>query len=615
MLKEKIESIFKESISKSLKSGTLGELKKVPDTIPIEITKNPEHGDKAISIAMKLTKEAKIAPRNIAQTIVDNLAQESFEKIDIAGPGFINLTLNWRILEDAIVEIHNLSKNYGKIAPNERPDKSYARPLIEYVSANPTGDLHLGHGRQAVLGSALAELLRWGGYTVSSEFYINDAGAQMEKLAHSCRQAIYIQEKLIPESEYDAENNYPLDSMLEFINPESYREFLEAQGSRLEAQGFSWDKPELEAELSRTPDGVFGYLAEQIFLQAQKEILAKVGTEFDVWFSERENLHKREDSEFHTKVTQTCQKLLELGYAYEEEGALWFKAEEFGDERNRVLKKSDGKFTYLAADYAYHLDKASRGYDKLINLWGADHHGQIPSMKGGLKVLGLDPEILEVILIQMVSLTKAGQEVKMSKRDGNFVTIKELAEEVGVDAFRYFLVESQANNRIIFDLELAKKQDKDNPVYYIQYAHARACSILKNLTREQIDQNTNQSDQAVLNQQELDKWLSSYKFNSNLFSSNFSSLSKEELASTKALVLELLNFPEELKEAVLNKAPYKIAVYLKSLAGLFHQFYTHNRVITGDKELMKARLSLVEASRIVLSNALKILGISAPQSM
>jgi len=609
VLTEKIESLFKESIIRSMEAGALGELQEVPESIPVDFTKNPEHGDKAISIAMKLTKEAKISPRIIAETIVANLTEGSFEKVDIAGPGFINLTLNWDSLEEAIAEIHKLGSSYGKIAFEDRPDKTYSRPLIEYVSANPTGDLHLGHGRQAVLGSAMAELFRWGGYKVATEFYINDAGVQMGKLAHSCKQAIFIQEGLIPQSEYDEENNYPLDSMLEFINPESYQSFMEKEVHHNKAS----ELDEYKAFLTRIPDASYGYLAEQIFLKAQKEILAKVGTEFDQWFSERENLHKRIDSEFHNKVTETCQKLLDAGYAYEEEGALWFKAKDFGDERNRVLKKSDGNFTYLAADYAYHLDKVSRGFDKLINLWGADHHGQIPGMKGGLQALGLDPEILEVVLIQLVSLTKGGEEVKMSKRSGNVVTVKELAEEVGVDAFRYFLVESQSNNRIVFDLELAKKQDKDNPVYYIQYAHARTCSILRNLTNPQVSQEA--SFESILTKEELNSWLKEFQDSQGLFKTVFPQMNKEELASTKALILALTNFPEEIRDAVINKAPYKIAVYLKSLAGLFHQFYTHNRVICDNKDLMKARLSLAEATRIVLANALAILGISAPEKM
>jgi arginyl-tRNA synthetase len=603
VLRDRIETIFKESIQRSIDNGALGELKSVPDSIPVELTKNPEHGDKAISIAMKLTKEAKLAPRAIAESVVANLPNNSFAKVDIAGPGFINLTLNWQLLEEALAEIHASGINsYGRFTSEYRPDKTFLKPLLEYVSANPTGDLHLGHGRQAVLGSALAELLRWGGYEVSTEFYINDAGVQMNKLGESCRMAMMIHYGLKSTADYDHENFYPLESMNEFMS-----EFVkEVEREHKSAKEFVSSDQELKS---------YTEFAKNVFLDFQQKILTTVKVEFDNWYSESRNLHSTGDH----KVEQVCELLRDKGYVYEEEGALWFKAEDFGDERNRVLRKSDGHYTYLAADYAYHLDKISRGYDKLINLWGADHHGQVPGMKGGLQALGKDAEFLEVILVQMVSLTKDGQEVKMSKRSGNVVTVKDLVEEVGVDAFRYFLVESQANNRIVFDLELAKKQDKDNPVYYIQYAHARTCSILRNLVAKQVNQNSELGsspvEDAILSANELSEWLDSFKKASGTFAKSFDSLSKEELASTKALILSLVSFPDELREAVLNRAPYKIAVYLRSLAGLFHQFYTHNRVISDNKDLMKARLSLVEATRIVLYNALTILGISAPESM
>jgi arginyl-tRNA synthetase len=603
VLRDRIETIFKESIQRSIDNGALGELKSVPDSIPVELTKNPEHGDKAISIAMKLTKEAKLAPRAIAESVVANLPNNSFAKVDIAGPGFINLTLDWQLLEEALAEIHaNGINSYGRFTSEDRPDKTFLKPLLEYVSANPTGDLHLGHGRQAVLGSALAELLRWGGYEVSTEFYINDAGVQMNKLGESCRMAMMIHYGLKSTADYDYENFYPLESMNEFMD----KFVKEVEREHKSAKEFVSSDHELKS---------YTEFAKNVFLDFQQKILTTVKVEFDNWYSEGRNLHSTGDH----KVEQVCELLRDKGYVYEEEGALWFKAEDFGDERNRVLRKSDGHYTYLAADYAYHLDKISRGYDKLINLWGADHHGQVPGMKGGLQALGKSAEFLEVILVQLVSLTKDGQEVKMSKRSGNVVTVKDLVEEVGVDAFRYFLVESQANNRIVFDLELAKKQDKDNPVYYIQYAHARTCSILRNLVAKQVNQNSELGsspvEDAILSANELSEWLDSFKKASGTFAKSFDSLSKEELASTKALILSLVSFPDELREAVLNRAPYKIAVYLRSLAGLFHQFYTHNRVISDNKDLMKARLSLVEATRIVLYNALTILGISAPESM
>ncbi len=606
MLNEKIEQLVIESLVRSFKADKLGELSSVPDSVSIELPKNPTHGDRAISIAMKLTKDAKIAPRMIAEAIVSELDTNKFSKVDIAGPGFINLTLDWSLLEEAIAAIHNLGKSYGRIAYEARPDKTYSSVLLEYVSANPTGDLHLGHGRQAVLGSALSELLRWAGYKVNTEFYINDAGAQIEKLSNSAKQAILIQEELLGEASYDHENNYPLDSMKEFLDPNTFLAELIAYAKTHEVPGIVGKEINLEA----IPSEVYGRIAETIFLRAQKIILKHARTEFDKWYSERENLHQP-DSEGKTKVDRMCDVLLKAGYAYKEEDALWFKAKDFGDERNRVLRKSDGKYTYLAADLAYHQDKLARGNDKLINLWGADHHGQIPGIKGALEALGERADKLDVILIQMVSLAKNGVEVKMSKRDGNVVTIRELIDEVGVDAFRYFLVESQANNRMVFDLGLATKQDKDNPVYYAQYAHARCCSILRTLTGQQMDKDS----KPLINEAELEQWLTEFKTNQALFSRTFLKLEAESLSSTKALILRLTDFPEEIKAAAAVYAPYKIANYIKEIATLFHQFYTHNRVINDDRDLMKARVSLVAATQKTLYNALSILGISAPERM
>lgn len=614
MLRNKVEDLIKKSINSSIAAKALGELDTCPEEISVEFPKNPEHGDRAISIAMKLTKEAKISPRNIAQEILNRLDGKSFSKIDIAGPGFINLTLSWGLLEELIAEIHQADHDYGRCKHQDRPDKSYSNALIEFVSANPTGDLHLGHGRQAVLGSALAELLRWGGYKVNTEFYINDAGVQIDKLANSAKEAVLIQEERLDESAYDSENNYPLDSMLEFIKSDDVIAALIQINKDNPIEGISGR----EITLENIPASVYGDIAKKIFLVAQKEILQIVGTEFDKWYSEKENLHHK-DSNGKTKVDIACESLLAKGLAYQLDGALWFKATEFGDERDRVLRKADSNYTYLAADIAYHQDKLARGNDKLINLWGADHHGQIPGIKGALTALGEDAGKLEVILIQMVSLRKGNLEVKMSKRDGNVVTVNELIQAVGVDAFRYFLIESQANNRIVFDLELATKQDKDNPIYYIQYAHARSCSILRNLRTQQFDQtslsDSNKISEALISEDTLNTWLLGFKNNSGLFERKFSGLELESLASTRALILGLAKFPELIEDAACTKSPYKVAHYLKELATLFHQFYTHNRVINEDKELMQARINLVSATQKVLHNGLKILGISAPQKM
>ncbi|MDA0771646.1 MAG: arginine--tRNA ligase [Cyanobacteria bacterium] len=596
MLKQRIETIVKDALAKSLEQGKLGQLTTLPELVPVELPKNPEHGDKAISIAMKLSKEAKIAPRMIAEAIATELGSKVFSKVEVAGPGFINLTLDWDLLEESIAEIFSLDLDYGRIAKNDRADKSFETVIVEYVSANPTGDLHLGHGRQAVLGSALVDLLRWAGYDASSEFYINDAGVQMGKLAASARQAILIKAGELGESDYDEENNYPFAAMKEILSDKKWQD-IESQ------------------DMSSVTAEDCGKVAKEIFLESQKEILKIAGTEFECWYSELENLHQGET----TKVDVVCQKMLEAGIAYESEGALWFKATEFGDERDRVLRKTDGYYTYLAADLAYHQDKLSRA-DRLINLWGADHHGQIPGVMGALEALGEDPKRLEIVLMQMVSLTKGGEEVKMSKRTGNFVTVRELIEEVGVDAFRYFLLECQPNNRIVFDLELATKQDKDNPVYYVQYAHARCCGILRNLTEKQVDQtelpgNSLAVADGIMTEAELDQYFKTFTSATGLYSRVFANLSPEQHKSTKALILVLLNFPEEVKDAAASYAPYRIANYIKELAALFHQFYTHNRVINDDAELMKARISLVAASQKVLRNGLGILGINAPERM
>jgi arginyl-tRNA synthetase len=598
MLNDQIEKYFLEAISSAIESKSLGKLREVPKSLVVELCKNPEHGDRAISIAMKLTKEAGLKPRDIAQVIVDNLSPEAltkFSTIDIAGPGFINLRLNWDLLEESLSEIFIKGDYYGKLKSEERPDKSFSKVLIEYVSANPTGDLHIGHGRQAVLGSSLANLFHWAGYEVSSEFYINDAGVQMNKLAESAKAAILIQEALMDESEY-SEDFYPLDSMLEFIKPKLYKTRF---GNSV---NFS------EISLQDYQD-----FAKEIFLQVHKKILEEISVVFDTWYSEKDNLHREEDH----KVKKVCSELQEKGFAYESEEALWFRAKDFGDERDRVLIKNDASYTYLAADYAYHEDKFSRGFDKLINVWGADHHGQEAGLRYGLQALGHKAEQLEIVFIQMVSLMRGKQEVKMSKRSGNIVNVRDVLEEVGADSLRYFLVESQANNRMIFDLELATKQDKDNPVYYIQYAHARCSSIVRTLLAEQLNAENleaPQIDKPILSEEEFKLYLKEFEKTTKVLSI-LKTTEAEAERTFRLLTLHLSDFTTVIFDAALARAPYKIANYLRDLATLFHQFYFHNRVIVEDRELLKARLKIVLATKTVLKNALSILGISAPESM
>lgn len=603
-LDQKIEEIFSKSIEEAIGKGELGDLKSSPSTITLDKPKQADHGDKALNIAMALSKEAKLSPRKIAESIVSNLAQGSFEKVEVAGPGFINIFVDWSMFEDCIANIHARSGDYGKSSFDERSDKSYGKILVEYVSANPTGDLHIGHGRQAVLGSALVSLLSWAGYDVEAEFYVNDAGVQIEKLAKSAKEGMLVKLGFKSADDY-AEDLYPLESILETFEPE---DFL-AEGEKIS----DFDKSALHGKFMDISLPHCGEVAKNKFLKLQEELLASIGVVFNTWFSER-TLHRADDSGL-SEVQKALKLLREKNFTYEEDGAIWFKAKEFGDERDRVLVKSDQSYTYLTGDLVYHQNKIQRGFNKLITIWGADHHGQEVGLKGCMQAMGEDPDILEVPLIQMVSLKRGDEKVKMSKRAGTVITVGEVVEEVGVDAFRYFLVESQANNHLAFDLELAKKQDKDNPVYYIQYAHARACSIERTLTQPQVNQDAGAREEApVLSDGELKSYLQEFSSNAGLFGS-LKDLGPEEKQSAKDLIIHLIDFEKEVRHAANLRAPYKIANYLKELASLFHQFYAHNRVLVDDEKLMKARLSIVYATRIVLKNGLEILGISAPDRM
>ncbi|MEB3315059.1 MAG: arginine--tRNA ligase [Candidatus Melainabacteria bacterium] len=631
MLSSKIRNLFQIAINKAIAASDLGELKSFSDYIDVERCKNPDHGDIAVSIALKLSREAKLAPVKIAQSIVKHLDVVAIGDISIAGPGFINIRLNWDFLESALVEIHQEKDNYGRLSKEARADMEPHRFLIEYVSANPTGNLHLGHGRQAVLGNSLARLLDWAGYDVSSEFYINDAGVQIEKLSLSAQAAIQIQEGHITKENYPVDA-YPLDSMLDVLKPEIYKSKLKGY---LDAASLAGDQAK----------EIAGKLAKSLFLDLQKKVLADIEVHFDTWYSENENLHQVKIND-KNKIELICETLKaakvkqedvtedheagenaeigvplhahEVSAVYEEDSALWFRAKSFGDERDRVLRKSQGMFTYLAGDIAYHKDKFDRGFDKLINVWGSDHHGQELGIRGAIQAIGYNPDQLELIFIQLVSVKEDGVEKKMSKRKGTIVNVDELLAEVGKDALRFFLVDSQANNRMVFDLALAQKHDKDNPVYYIQYAHARSASIFRNLVSPRINIVDNTEEAAIFEVDELERLLNE-EFKT--FSANFKKLfsdeyhSEEQLKTIRSLVLELIELPKLVIDAADIRAPYKISVYLKNLASLFHQFYNENRIIGENEEVMKARLSLVAASKIVIKNALSILAISAPEKM
>ncbi len=555
---------YKQKIKDEIKKALNGEI----ETIPLERTKLKEHGDVATNIAMILANKQKTNPLNIANEIKGkiNATEGLITHIEVVKPGFINFVVGNFALSESLIEVHKLGKEYGY-----SPKKIKEKILVEYVSANPTGDLHLGHGRQAAIGSCLVNLLSGDGYDVASEFYINDYGEQIQQLAKSAWIS-YLEQK-------QGKSIYPSNTE-EFMYKLTVNEYV----NRL----ILWH-PNKEI----TEENI-GAEIRNLIIEEQNSTLARCNVKFDMWFSET-SLYESKQAE------KVLNNLKEKNVTYENEGAIWFKAKEFGDVRDRVLVRNDGRPTYLMGDIAYHVDKLKRGYNRLITVWGADHHGQEVSLKGGLKALGYDSNKLEIIFVQLVSLKQGDLEVRMSKRAGTVVTISDLLNEVGADAFRYFLSESHPNNRMVFDIELAKKQDKDNPVFYIQYAHARCCSIFRQITQE--NKNINLKD-----------LYNAFSSSTNIFMKLFNT-NNQEYNATKTLILRILDFPEEVTQAAKTRSPSRIANYLKDLAADFHQFYTICRVILDDENLTQARLGLIEATKITIANGLQILGISAPEAM
>lgn len=528
----------------------------VPD-FTVEVPREKEHGDFATNLALLLAKPARMAPRKAAEILVQNFSAAGtwVERVEIAGPGFINFYLNPGWVYQTLPRIVAQGSEYGRVNIGEG-----RKVQVEFVSANPTGLLHMGNARGAALGDSIAAILDFAGYDVTREFYINDAGNQIENFGISL-EARYLQllgqDVPVPEEGYHGEDILASASAFRDKYGDSY----------LDVEPFD-----------RRPALVAFALEEK--LKAIKKSLSDFGVEYDVWFSEQ-SLH---DS---GAVQDTLSLLKDRGYIYEGEGAQWFKATSFGVEKDEVVVRSNGIPTYFASDIAYHRNKFQRGFDWVIDIWGADHHGHVPRMKAAVAALGFDPAALDVVIMQLVRLYKGGEIVRMSKRSGQFVTLEELVGEVGKDAARYFFVMRSSDSHLDFDLDLAKAETNENPVYYIQYAHARICSILRQY-REQGGEMPNPS-----------------KVNFNLL--------KEEYEL--ALARKLADFPGEVASAASGLAPQRIARYLHELAGLLHSFYNSHRVITPEQDLSEARLVLVEATRITLKNALALLGLTAPERM
>ena len=520
--------------------------------VVIEIPKEKIHGDYSTNAAMRLTKQLRQNPRMIAQQLIDHLdlKQGSVAKCEIAGPGFINFFMESASLASVIGVVLQENENYG------RSDAGQGLKVdVEYVSANPTGDLHPGHARGAAMGDSVTRLMKFAGYNVTREYYVNDAGNQIRNMALSL-QARYLQacgvEAEVPEDGYHGPDLIKIAQDLK-------QEYGEDLAHKDKAETYSFFRQQgLQAELAKL-----------------KADLAAFGVEFDVWTSEQ-SIYDR------GMVDKALNTLKAQGMTYESEGALWLRTTDFGDDKDRVLVKSDGSYTYLTPDIAYHVDKFDRGYDKLIDFFGSDHHGYIARLKAAVQSLGKNKDDLEVDIIQMARMVKDGEEFKMSKRTGKAVALKDLVEEAGVDAVRYFFVSRAADTHMDFDIDMAKKQTNENPVYYAQYAHARMCSIL----RSGADIPLADHYELITHEKELD------------------------------LLKHINEFASTVADAAKTRQPHKMCNYITRLAQLFHTFYADCKVLDRTNlELSAQRLALVKASEMTLRNALTLIGVSAPEKM
>ncbi|MCO4852706.1 arginine--tRNA ligase [Bacillus vallismortis] len=552
---EQMKDVLKEEIKAAVLKAGLAEESQLPNVV-LETPKDKTHGDYSTNMAMQLARVAKKAPRQIAEEIVAHFdkGKASIEKLDIAGPGFINFYMNNHYLTKLIPSVLKAGEAYGEtnIGNGERVQ-------VEFVSANPTGDLHLGHARGAAVGDSLCNVLSKAGYDVSREYYINDAGNQINNLALSVEvryfEALGL-EKPMPEDGYRGED-------------------IIAIGKRLaEEYGDRFVNEEESERLAFFREYGLKYELEKL-----RKDLENFRVPFDVWYSET-SLYQ------NGKIDKALEAIREKGHVYEEEGATWFRSTTFGDDKDRVLIKKDGTYTYLLPDIAYHKDKLDRGFDKLINVWGADHHGYIPRMKAAIEALGYENGTLEVEIIQLVHLYKNGEKMKMSKRTGKAVTMRDLIEEVGLDAVRYFFAMRSADTHMDFDLDLAVSTSNENPVYYAQYAHARICSMLRQGEEQGLKPAADLDFSHVQSEKEYD------------------------------LLKTIGGFPEAVAEAAEKRIPHRVTNYIYDLASALHSFYNAEKVIDPEnEEKSRERLALMKATQITLNNALQLIGVSAPEKM
>ena len=580
-MKDNIKKTLSE-ILEDLYSQVEPEIKNLK--ISIQDNKEKEHGDLATNIAMVLAKPLKKNPKEIAEEIKQNFVlDEKIIKIEVAGPGFLNFFLSKDSHGEILEQIQKENKDFGK------SDSKQSKVLIEYVSSNPTGPLHVGHGRGAVFGSVLSSLLEEAGFEVDQEYYVNDFGRQMNILATSvwiryCQ--LFSSEIKMMQQGYQGDYLLPVAKKLKDEKSDSLFKIEESLIEKLNSEDQDDEfTDQLVESLRVILKEEFQYIREfalSEILHLIKADLEQCGVHHNAWFSES-SLYGN-DGSTDSKVDGSIEELKSRGFIYEEGGAIWFKSSSLGDDKDRVLKRGNGEYTYFASDVAYHLDKYDRGYDRVINVWGSDHHGYLPRVRAAMDACDRDINKLEVIFIQFANLVKAGKKVSMSTRSGDFITLNELMNEVTTEAARFFYINRKADQHLEFDLDLAKEQSKDNPLYYIQYAHARICSVLRKAENEFED---------------------------------FDSVELALLGSEKEIeILKLLRqYPQLIERSAKAGEPHLLCYFLRDLSGVFHSYYNSEKFLIEDKELMTSRLFLLKGVKQVIANGLRVLGIKAPEEM
>ena len=582
-MKDQLQELLTKCVQDLISKGILNEM---PSKIRIDHTKDNSHGDYATNIALMLSKQAKMSPVELAKIIIDQFEQKNFiKKIEIAGPGFINFFISQESSSSIVNEILAQAASYGCSDIGQGK-----KVLLEYVSANPTGPLHVGHGRGAAYGATVSNLLRNAGFIVDNEYYVNDAGRQMDILTVS----IYLRYLTIcgedlrfPDNGYQGQYINDIAQGIYETNGQKFHLKSDLVFENVCRDGTEGGDKEvhidqlIEKAKSILGDGfkaVFEVGIESI-LSGIKNDLAEFGVVFEKWFSEQ--------SLIDSGLSESCiSKLKDSKNLYEKDGALWFKTTNYGDEKDRVVVRDNGNHTYFASDIAYHLDKLDRGYDKIINVWGADHHGYIPRVKASIEALGHNSDKLEILLVQFANLYRGGSKVQMSTRSGSFVTLEDLRAEVGNDAARFFYILRKSEQHMDFDLDLAKSKTNENPVYYIQYAHARICSVFKQADEKELELDVSQANLSLLT---------------------------EEIE--KDILRELSRFRSVLESSAIQYEPHQLAYYLRDLSNHFHSYYNACKFIVDDKNLTQSRLALINATQQILKNGLSILGVGAPESM